>query len=400
MSTNLIIKDELRDLLPELDSVEYAMLEESILREGCTDPIIVWDGIIVDGHNRYRICQDHDVPFETKEISFASMDDAKRWMLVRQMGRRNLTSYHKGELALKYGALFEAEAKDRQREGGKTKLPQNSDKPARERETCRQLAKVAGVSHDTMARIKKISEQADEPTKEKLREGSLSINKAYNELKNAGPQTAMHQVKRTPPDDAESSDLPVGIVNDGGFIRHVECPLPDVPESFSDVYQLMKIASENFLASMELAFANYTAGMSNNENDALVGDIVNGVIDALSDMAFDYIVDEIRDNDPSANPFIGCMGDLPGVKMIGAHGVHVATPLEDKPESFPFVARLLDSVTENYIVSLDNTIRQYTPGIRTPGNDRIIEHKLQQTAQEATRLKRKYIDGQKTTERL
>ena len=468
----VVVNEELRDLFPALDSTEYQLLEESILKEGCTDPIIVWNGAIVDGYNRYTICQEHGILFETREIAFANLDDAKRWMLTRQMGRRNLTSYHKGELALKYASLFSADARQRQREGGRTKLPQNSDKSAHERETSRKLAKVAGVSHDTMARIKKLSEEADEPTKKKLREGSLSINKAYTGLKarpalcpdgeaSCGDEASLPQIlglleeavdsfagmlrsplsKLTPEmltpegrmelervlnsagtismnlfeekanqlcpsrkDEAdlpEGDDLPIGITNANGFIRHTGNTLPDVPESFPVVYQQMQIASENYVASMELALGNYTSGMATKENDEMVGTLVSGVMDTISDMAGDYIIDEIRDCDANANPFTVNPSDLPGLKMIGTHAVHVATHMEDKPESFPMVERLFDSVNKNYLVSLDNTLRQISPGMRTAENDKKVDKAIQYATQGTVRLRDRYLEpGNSEAQRL
>ena len=98
--------DRLAALFPPLDSTEYQMLEESIIKEGCTDPLIVWDGTIVDGHNRYKICREHGVPFGITEIEFTDENEAIMWMLTRQLGRRNLTPYHKGELALKYEPIY------------------------------------------------------------------------------------------------------------------------------------------------------------------------------------------------------------------------------------------------------------------------------------------------------
>lgn len=48
--STVVVNKELRDLFPALDSTEYQFLEESILKEGCTDPIIVWNGVIIDGY--------------------------------------------------------------------------------------------------------------------------------------------------------------------------------------------------------------------------------------------------------------------------------------------------------------------------------------------------------------
>ena len=76
--------------------------------------------------------------------------------------------------------------------------------------------------------------------------------------------------------------------------------------------------------------------------------------------------------------------------MIGAHGVHVATMMEDVPESFPMVLTLFDSVIENYLVSLENTFNQYTPGMRTEEFDRVIDSRLRDVTRKVNEMKKNY----------
>ena len=66
--------------------------------------------------------------------------------------------------------------------------------------------------------------------------------------------------------------------------------------------------------------------------------------------------------------------------------------MEDKPESFPMVERLFESVNENYLVSLDNTLRQYSPGMRTAENDKKVDKAIQYAAQRAVRLRDRYLE--------
>ena len=110
----LTIDPEFRDLIPPLNEEELAMLEESIIANGCESPLIVWNGTIVDGHNRYAICQKHDIPFAVAEKDFDGREDAMLWMLRNQLGRRNLNSYQRSELALKFEPLIRMAAKKRQ----------------------------------------------------------------------------------------------------------------------------------------------------------------------------------------------------------------------------------------------------------------------------------------------
>lgn len=65
---DLVIDEEFKNLISPLKRNELLQLEENLIQDGCLNPIIVWNGIIVDGHNRYFICSKHNIPFTTKEI--------------------------------------------------------------------------------------------------------------------------------------------------------------------------------------------------------------------------------------------------------------------------------------------------------------------------------------------
>jgi uncharacterized C2H2 Zn-finger protein len=82
-------------LIPPLTDDEYSKLEQSILKEGCRDALIVWmkdnDTILIDGHNRYEICTRHQITYKTQEIHFDSEQEAEIWILINQLSRRNLT---------------------------------------------------------------------------------------------------------------------------------------------------------------------------------------------------------------------------------------------------------------------------------------------------------------------
>ena len=175
---NLTIDPEFKNLIPPLTSEEYAGLEESMLAEGCRDSLIAWHGILVDGHNRYSICEKYGLPFTVTETDFESRDAVIEWIIKNQLGRRNLPLYEQGRLSLRLKPIIAARAKEQQ--GTRTDISQNSVKSI---DTQKELAKAAGVSHDTIAKIEKIEALADDATKAKLRSGEMSINQAYTELK-------------------------------------------------------------------------------------------------------------------------------------------------------------------------------------------------------------------------
>ena len=86
----LIIDDEFKRLIPPLLARERQQLEDNIRKEGCLDPLIVWNQIIVDGHNRYEICWKYKIPFEIKKLVFERREEVILWICTHQLGRRNL----------------------------------------------------------------------------------------------------------------------------------------------------------------------------------------------------------------------------------------------------------------------------------------------------------------------
>jgi len=96
----IIIDEEFKRLLPPLDEYSYCSLEENILVYGCMNPLVLWNGILIDGYNRYDIVTKHDLPFNTISLDFDSREEVKIWMIKTQIDRRNLTpmqlTYYRG----------------------------------------------------------------------------------------------------------------------------------------------------------------------------------------------------------------------------------------------------------------------------------------------------------------
>ena len=82
---------EFKSLIPPLSAEERKQLEENILKDGCRDALVVWNGTIIDGHNRYEICTKHEIPFATRNILLRSREEAIAWICANQLGRRNIT---------------------------------------------------------------------------------------------------------------------------------------------------------------------------------------------------------------------------------------------------------------------------------------------------------------------
>lgn len=176
----LQIDSEFKNLIPPSSPEELRQLEENVQRDGCLDALTVWNGVIVDGHNRYEICKRLGIVFAVSEMRFDNRDDAKEWIIKNQFGRRNLPSYERARLALKLEPLLARKARERREAGVNQYSPvQNSAQPsARTRD---EVARLAGVSHDTIDKVKKIEAKATEETKRKLQSREMTINRAYTE---------------------------------------------------------------------------------------------------------------------------------------------------------------------------------------------------------------------------
>ena len=174
------IKEEFKNLIPALTKEEYKQLENNCIAEGIREKILIWNGFIIDGHNRYEISLKWDLEIQTETKHFQDEEAVKEWMILNQFGRRNLSNYQRSVLALQLEEVFSKKAKENQ--GARTDISQISVK-SKSIDTQKELSKIANVSHDTIAKVKKIQAQASEEVKAKLSTGEVSINSAYQEIK-------------------------------------------------------------------------------------------------------------------------------------------------------------------------------------------------------------------------
>ena len=179
MERKMIIDSEFESLIPPLTEEEYKGLEESILAVGCRDALMCWGDVLVDGHNRYKICTEHNLLFTTIEREFADKDEAKLWIMKNQLSRRNLNDFQRIEITHKCEDAVKAKAKERQ--GTRTDVKEDIVlKSARSRD---ELASMAGVGHSTYEHAVEVLEKAPEPVVKAVRNDDLSINAGYEVTK-------------------------------------------------------------------------------------------------------------------------------------------------------------------------------------------------------------------------
>jgi len=134
-----------RNIIPPLGAEELSQLEANIIADGCRDPLVTWEGTLIDGHNRYDICMRHGLPFKSVAMEFPDRDAVLVWIIRNQFGRRNLAPFTRGELALKLEPLIAAKAKLNQKTGGGALVLKLAQAPMKTRD---ELARLAGLSHD------------------------------------------------------------------------------------------------------------------------------------------------------------------------------------------------------------------------------------------------------------
>ena len=179
---------EMAELLPPLTGEQLSALEADILKNGCYSPVIVnEDMVVIDGHNRQRLCEQHGLPYQMAVFSFEDMLEAKQWALDTQKGRRNLDKWELGKIALRLKPDIEARAKENMSAGGGDQKSEgaksgcaNSQNPISPVNTTKELADAVGIGHQTMSRVMQIDEHAPAAVKEALDSGDLSINQGYN----------------------------------------------------------------------------------------------------------------------------------------------------------------------------------------------------------------------------
>lgn len=117
----IVIDPEFESLIPENTPDALCLLEEDLKKHGCREPLVVWKGILLDGHHRKAICDRHGIHYDIVELDLPNREAAKLWVIENQLGRRNLSERERTMLAaervlLLTGALQAAQA-DSPRDG-------------------------------------------------------------------------------------------------------------------------------------------------------------------------------------------------------------------------------------------------------------------------------------------
>jgi len=194
----IIIDEEFRILLPQLDEETFRLLEENILEYGCRDPLVLWNGVLIDGYNRYRICKHHNIPFRTVDMEFDSREEVLIWIISNQVSRRNLTPI---QLSHFRGLHYKA---DKKLHGSNARFcaspPSAQNEHLGSASTANRLAEHYNVSRETIKRNARLAEtltaigEISPDIKRKILHGEIQISKSRLEALSSAPKEEIEAV--------------------------------------------------------------------------------------------------------------------------------------------------------------------------------------------------------------
>ena len=217
------IETEFKDLLPPLTPDQKEELEKDIIKNGCLNPLIVWNDILIDGHHRYDICSRNNIPYDILDMEFKDKLEAMKWAWTNQKNRRNLNKYELAQIALRFKPEIEKKAKEKQLSSLKQNtVNQISDKREESKKpdikdkkpinTLNELSRISGVSHDTIHKVQFIEEKAQDDIKTQAKIGQLTINNAYNLTKRQIEKDKLKEDDSKQKEISKSQNLPENVV--------------------------------------------------------------------------------------------------------------------------------------------------------------------------------------------
>ena len=184
---NIVVNPDLKAYIDPLTADEHDALERSLLAEGCRDALVLWGDVLVDGHNRYGICQKHGIAFQTLQSNqFKSMEDVHLWMIDQHLGRRSVSDFQRGVLALRKREILN----DRRLKAADTvdtsvntqaealHTPASATPTSEPLKSREDIAKVARLSSNQVVLIEKIQKQAAAEVVAAVKSGTISLNAA------------------------------------------------------------------------------------------------------------------------------------------------------------------------------------------------------------------------------
>ena len=275
-ASEIIIDEEFKRILPVLSEKELESIEKSILKYGCIEPLKLWNGILLDGHNRLSILTKHELPVKTVSIELDSREEALIWIIDFQITRRNLTpvqlSYYRGlHYHTEKQIISNPEGINRRKE-----VEYQNDTQPKKQSTASRLAEHYRVSPITIKRdaqvtnaINTIGEKSPE-IKTNILSGTTHITRKQLQELSAGTQEDVSAV--------------IEEINEGTFIsRRPGTPLSSVTGQDSTDTDNMQPWEREF-SNMTDEFRSVLRGYANTEDTTVIKTALRQYIETLEDL--------------------------------------------------------------------------------------------------------------------
>ncbi len=305
MTQTLRIDPEFKAQIPPLTQEERKQLEENILAEGeLLAPILVWNGTIVDGHNRYEILQSHpEIPCSVRDLELETRDEVLVWICKHQLGRRNLTPEQKKFLVSKQ---YDAEKQADGFHGNQHTRPvrsadaQNEHQQTSEK-TCERIARENHVSASAVRRAAlfaagvDLAEELCPGIRQRVLSGDLKAPDAlFERLAKARPEdydALLEQIKnpqsRAKPATRQKLFQAEKSVSSEPMLAPHQGESKLVPEETSSLYSRLADASTTMQESWETIFKQTPILLTDSEQRKAVQAILEKHLAYLASLGFD-----------------------------------------------------------------------------------------------------------------
>lgn len=317
MMQNLKIDPEFQSKIPPLTAEERSQLEANILEEGrLLNPLIVWKGFIVDGHNRFEILKEHpEIEYTILEKEFTGREEAIVWICKNQLGRRNLTPEQRRYLV---GKQYEAEKKAGYNRGNQYTSPDKSGCSqfgnSQNQRTCDRIAQENGVSKNTVLRSENfakgvdIAEEAVPGTREKILSGEVKPTATeLAAVSRAAPEERPGLVAEIcKPRQEKRTAREKQVAQEKATVQEAAAALPEPSKPTSG----QRSQSRRILKSIR----EMSEKMLQPTGETNAEDICYELEDALDSMIFRW--NTCLQNNPEL-----CLSGIEGIRRIGEQGV-------------------------------------------------------------------------------
>ena len=317
MLQNLSVDPEFQSKIPPLTAEERSQLEANILEEGrLLNPLIVWNGFIVDGHNRFEILKEHpEIEYTVLEKEFAGREEAIVWICKNQLGRRNLTPEQRRYLV---GKQYEAEKKAGYNRGNQYTSPDKSGCSqfgnSQNQRTCDRIAQENGVSKNTVLRSENfakgvdIVEEAVPGTREKILSGKVKPTAAeLAAVSSAAPEERPGLVAELcRPRQEKRTAREKQVTQEKIDAQEAKPLLPELPKPNSR----RRSQGRKILESIQ----EISEKMLQASSDIEEADVFDEMEDALDSLIFRW--NTCLQNNPEL-----CLSGLEGIRRIGEQGM-------------------------------------------------------------------------------